>query len=412
MYDIDGIRLFVESHSGGDDEDCPRMRTLAGKRGRAIIGDPRNDENIIVNQLHLAFIKYHNAVARQLIEEETSQALTAEEAASQIPGHKREILFEEARRLTRWHYQWVVIHDFLHQLVGEAVIADIFKEEPYVAFAPKDGEPVQATLPKVALKFYKWKHQPFMPVEFSAAAFRFGHSLVRAVYRINKELEDKEVPDIVIFKTPFDDELAQRLGLKLNPLSLEGFKERPSSWEINWARFFKLDETSPVQMARQINTQLALGLSALPGEPAQPDLTALAARNLLRGEALQLPSGQNIAQAMGLPAELILTQNRMQLPQRLEPTLAEKLGRAAPLWYYILKEAEVLAGGQQLGPVGGRIVAEVLIGLLVGDPRSYFNNDPRWQPELRLGAAEAEGKIRFTMAELLRFAGARIGETA
>lgn len=143
------------------EDDLPR-----NEQGRALIGDPRNDENIIVSQLQLAFIKLHNRFVEQVQGEES------------LSGDD---LFKEAQRRTRWHYQWVVIHDFLRRVVDEAIVDDILRIE--------DG------VPAVKTRFYSYKKGPFMPVEFSVAAYRFGHSQVRPTYIIN----ERGVPELPIF---------------------------------------------------------------------------------------------------------------------------------------------------------------------------------------------------------------------
>ncbi len=92
---------------------------------------------------------------------------------------------------------------------------------------------------------------------------------------------------------------------------------------------------------------------------------SLAVRDLLRGESTALPSGEAVAGLLGVPA---LTGGGWP--------------GGTPLWFYILKEAEQTTGGNGLGPVGGRIVAEVLIGLLRADPASYLALEPDWTPVL------------------------------
>jgi hypothetical protein len=132
---------------------------------------------------------------------------------------------------------------------------------------------------------------------------------------------------------------------------------------------------------------------AVVGETELPEHHSLAVRDLLRGRALDLPSGEAIARAVGEPP---LTERELGLV----PLDIGWQGET-PLWYYVLKEAEVRGRGERLGPVGGRIVAEVLLGLLDADPTSYRVLAPDWTPELPSAADGA-----FTMADLLRFAGA------
>ena len=316
------------------DDDLPR-----NEQGRALIGDPRNDENTIVSQLHLAFLKLHNKFVDQV---STEQGLTGDE------------LFKEAQRLTRWHYQWVVIHDFLERIVGREMVDSILLP------TAEGGER------KPKLRHYRWKVQPYMPVEFSVAAYRFGHSQVRATYSINGA-----IPELPIFSpnpTP-------------GPLeAFHGFRFLPQGWTIDWSFFFDTNgPRSSRQASKAIDTKLAEGLFNLPGGGE-----SLALRNLKRGRALDLPSGQRVATAVGVPD---LTREQLGFK---EP---------APLWFYILKESELL-GGTRLGPVGGKIVAEVLLGLLAGDPLSWINNNPIWKPTIP--DADKDGKI--TMVDLLKFA--------
>jgi hypothetical protein len=139
-----------------------------------------------------------------------------------------------------------------------------------------------------------------------------------------------------------------------------------------------IDGSDP-QPSRKIDALLSAGLFSLPGSDR-----SLALRNLLRGVALSLPSGQDVARALGLPPL-----SGAELGTDLDPT---------PLWFYILKESE-LAGATQLGAVGGRIVAEVLVGLLELDPRSWINQEPTWRPTI---PAATEGQL--TVGDLLRFA--------
>ena len=136
---------------------------------------------------------------------------------------------------------------------------------------------------------------------------------------------------------------------------------------------------------------------ALPGaDHREADARSLQRRNLLMGKALGLPSGQRVARRMGIPSEQILAGGDLGL----EGELAEKFGEETLLWYYVLREAEVQQkGGERLGEVGGRIVAEVLLGRLDGDPLSFLSVEPNWTPELR-GAEEGQ----FKMVDLIRFA--------
>ena len=368
LYREDGLRFGI-GKTRRDEDDLPRNLAQEGEPRRALIGDPRNDENVIVSQIHLAFLKFHNRVIESLRDD--------------VPADQ---LFEAARQVVRWHYQWLVVHDFLRRLVGEDVVNDILKPDDYVAGTA--GGAATASIPKIDLKFFAWRNQPYMPVEFSVAAYRFGHSQVRPSYTLNQVVRD--VPIFSPSDNPGEFE------------DLRGFRERPPFWVIEWNRFFEFPQAGELQPTRRINTRLALGLARLPAN-VNPGRRSLAELNLRRGKALGLPSGQDVARAMGVPEALILVGDALGLPG----DLAARLADATPLWYYILKEAEVHGDGRRLGPVGGRIVAEVFIGLLDGDQFSYLSMRPGWRPEPGQFGAQ-DGDRPFEMPQLLSFAGAQI----
>lgn len=326
----DGFAFLIER-----DFDMPR-----NGRGRAVIGDPRNDENGIVSQLHVAFLKLHN----RLLEQEVGN------------GASPRVAFERAQRLAQWHYQWVVAHDFLRRVIGDQV-----HDHLLMSTVEPDGQQRES----VRLRFYRHKKQPFIPVEFSVAAYRYGHSQVRDRYSINGTFEKP------LFSPARDD--------------FRGFQPLRPGWHASWPFFFELDEQGP-QHSRAIDTGLAASLRALQGGSG-PDAD-LALRNLKRGAALGLPSGQSVAQQLG------------EAPLA-DADLAPAPAGNAPLWFYVLREADVLNGGAHLGPVGGRIVGETLLGLLRADPQSYLQLEPTWTPTLPQSRGEARS---FDMSDLLRFA--------
>jgi hypothetical protein len=363
LYDpnIDsGRTTFLIGSTPSGERDLPRNVLPAAPngvpQGRALIGDPRNDENVIVSQLHLTFLRFHNKVVERLKAEGFN--------TGPDDGTVLDRLFEEAQRQVRWHYQWIVVNDFLRRICGDAVIDDILSSETYVTAAG----PVER--PKIKLQFYHWQREPFMPVEFSVAAYRFGHSMIRPAYNLNGDIP----PNIPIFTHgELQDEHAD----------LRGFRTLASGWTIDWSFFF--GEGGNVQFARKIDTRLSGPLADVPAT----DLPhALAVRNLRRSSSLGLPAGQRVARAMAMEpmSDEVLGISGM----------SEQFVEAAPLWFYVLKEAEV-SGGAQLGPVGGRIVAEVLLGLLAGDSFSFINVEPKWEPTLGATAGQ------FTMKALVDF---------
>ncbi|MDQ4090296.1 MAG: heme peroxidase family protein [Actinomycetota bacterium] len=327
LYDQgDTDKLLLGHNEGAQFEpvDLPR-----NEQGRALIGDPRNDIHAIIGQLHLAFVRFHNA-AVDLVR---SRFVPPDE------------IFDEARRITCWHYQWVVLHDLLPRIAGAEVVSEALRRP----------------------RFYTWRRQPFLPVEFSGAAYRFGHSQVRAGYRLNDGLE--VLPILTEIRVP-------------NPIQhLGGFRRLPKRWTVQWDLFFAIDGSTP-QLSRCIDTQLAEPLRMLPADVDRPR-RSLALLNLLRGRALGLPSGQAVAAAMGTGV----------------PNTRLDLTGETPLWFYLLREADVLQDGRRLGPTGGRIVAEVLVGMLRGDPGSFLSLAPGWEPELPSSRAG-----HFDMVDLLRFA--------
>lgn len=322
-------------------KDLPR-----NSQNTAITGDPRNDENLIVSQLHLAFLKFHNAVVDHVM----AQGITNPNEA-----------FDEAQRLVRWHYQWMIVHQFLPATVGKKLVSDILKN---------------------GRKFYNWRHEPFIPVEFSVAAYRFGHSQVRPGYIANF-VGDNGGP---FTRHVFDPDLDPA---DPDPDDLRGGCRAPRRF-VDWPTFFDFDDGLS-KPNKRIDTTLSSTLFRLPfippnmaGNPA-----SLAQRNLLRHLTFKLPSGQRVAQAMGLaPLK----------PSALADLEPFGLDTRTPLWFYILREAEKKKAGKTLGPVGGRIVAEVFIGVLEGDRMSYLRQDPDWTPTF--GTDDD-----FTVADLLRFAG-------
>jgi len=322
--------------------DLPRNR-----QNMALAGDARNDENLVVSQLHLAVLRFHNRVVAD-VREDLSAGSTAEE------------VFAEASRIVRWHYQWLVLHEFLPRTVGSATAEDVLIND---------------------LRHYRWRHEPFIPVEFSVAAYRFGHSQIRPTYRANFG-PSADHPERQFFAQIFSPASPD----SKDPPDLRGSK-RAARRFIDWQTFFDFGDGLVFQNKR-IDTVLSSPLFDLMGM-AEGQPTSLATRDLLRGLVLKLPSGQRVAQTMQLP---------VLAPADLEDLEPFALRDRTPLWFYVLREAEITTNGDHLGPVGGRIVAEVIAGLVKGDRQSYFRQDPAWLPTYGL-----EG--RFTVVDLLRAAG-------
>ncbi len=324
----DAAVLLLGINDAGKPNDLPR-----NSQGIALLGDPRDDVHLLISQLHLALMKFHNATV----------------AALRSRGVSPQTIFDEAKRLVCWHYQWIVVHEYLPRAVGEQTLADVLAGRQY----------------------YTYDDRPYIPIEFSDGAYRAGHSQIRTRYQVNDTFEGPLFPDMV------------------------GGQPVPESHVVDWRYFFDLDPAMPPQQSKRMEPRLAHALINLPafivGQTDMPEEASLAYRDLQRARSLDLPSGEAIARRMGV-----------------DPLTPDETGLSAvgwygdtPLWYYVLREAQIQTGGVRLGAVGGRIVAEVLMGLLDGDPESYRTAQPDWQPTLPSAVPGT-----FSIADMLRFAGA------
>ncbi|MGH3680066.1 MAG: peroxidase family protein [Natronosporangium sp.] len=336
LYQPDREHLRIES--SGVFEDFPREPD-----GTAIIGDPRNDENLMIAGIHQAFILAHNRVVDQL------------RAEGMTTG-----VFAEARRIITWHWQWIVIHQFLRQVVSFGVVTDILAH---------------------GRRFYRPEPGPaFIPVEFQGAVYRFGHSMVRPSYRANLAGN----PDGSAFFGMIFDPAGEG---QPDPVDLRGFTRAPRRF-IGWQTFFQFND-GELKTNKRIDRRISTPLFHLPLQtiPSADPPISLPERNLLRGITWELPSGQAVANAMGWAAFTL-------------PELAPYgLQNSSPLWYYAMAEAELVNDGIHLGPMGGRLVGEVIIGLIQLDPNSYLRQQPTWVPTLPRRQAGT-----FTMEDLLTFA--------
>jgi hypothetical protein len=363
LYRADALHMLLGDPLTGADNDpnargVPRNRPAPDEPQRAILGDPRNDENVIVSQLHAAFIRFHNRVV-------------------DVTGARN---FEDAQQVVRFHYQWVVLNDFLPTIVGESMAKLVKSEGPFLRF------------------FKPSLYGGIMPVEFSVAAYRFGHSMIRPIYRLNAN-----IPRIPIFHKDGDA-----------GNSLVGFRHFPSKFAIDWRLFFNLEAPPDpnlgpkrIQPAYKIDSSLVGALGTLPSVVASRP-SSLAERNLRRGNALGLPSGQAVAKAMGfkpLPDDQLKVGKANEDGAKSNKPLAEQIPAMkgkAPLWFYILSEAQQQFRDNNtpihLGDVGGRIVGEVFYGLMYADKTSYLNAKPEFRPLPELCGPDG----RFGIAELLK----------
>jgi len=319
LFDLADPAKFLLAPDGGD---VPR-----NQQGVALIGDPRNDVHLFSLSLHVALLRAHNQIVDLLRDDGVPEA----------------DVFDKARIVLTWHYQWAIVHDFLPRLVGASLVDQVLAGGGRW-FAPDRGD-------------------AYIPLEFADAAYRYGHGQIRHAYRlVDGGAAVPLFPDLV------------------------GFGPLPADRRLDLAQVFDLPGRAPAQRAKRLDGRLAASLIGLPQQVTGAVDTAayrsLAVRDLLRGDTTGLPSGEAVAQRLGV-----------------EPLTADELDQTwpggTPLWFYILKEAEHRGGGDRLGPVGGQIVAEVLIGLLRADPASYLSLEPDWQPSLPAAGSD------FDLGDLL-----------
>lgn len=316
--------LLLGVNERGEARDVPR-----NSQGIALIGDPRNDVHLFVSQLQVAMIGVHNRLVRR----------------ARAEGAPAGDVFATARRETAWHYQWVILNDYLPRVVDPALAREVLEVGP---------------------RFYRPGPDPKIPFEFADAAFRYGHGQVRDVFEVSAESGVREFfPDLL------------------------GFRPVPAELCVEWQRLFDIEGEPPAQRAKRIDGNLVHSLIELPvavtGEVEIDAYRSLAGRDLQRGGAYGLPSGEAVAAAMG----------EEPLSAGENPLTASGWAGGTPLWLYFLLEASARTGGERLGPAGGRIVAEVLTGLIDADPASYRAIEPGWTPTLLARGA------RFGLTDLL-----------
>ncbi|MBO0702064.1 MAG: peroxidase [Candidatus Dormibacteraeota bacterium] len=372
--------------SGGVHEDVPRVANGDGTFS-ALLGDPRNDEQMMTSGMHAGHILFYNRVLDELAGMDLTGFPTGK--LSGTTGH---VAFLKARQVTQWHYQWLVVNEHLPQIAGQALVNDVLK----------NGN-----------RFYKPPAgNAFMPIEFAGACYRFGHSQVRPSYRANftSGTGDSTSPTAdPFFGLVFDANIPQSAQ---NPSfdrdDLDGGFPAPRRY-IGWQTFFDLGD-GQVKTNKKIDPTISSVLFTLPipaiAPKTQQSPTVLPQRNLLRQLTWTLPSGQSVARAMG-----VTPLGRAELSDIAG--VYAPFGTSTPLWYYILAEAKATTDGITLGPVGGRIVTETLIGLMRADPNSYLAAKPGFTPflgtDLQLGPTPVTtiaGNRTYTHSHFLWYAGA------
>jgi Animal haem peroxidase len=395
--------------------------------GTALIGDPRNDENTIVAQIHQSFTMLHNKIM-------DTPALMAGIDAKK---NKSEA-FRRAARLARWHYQWVVVNDYLKRICMPEIYDDIItaNRSPRLRLYPKSAD--------VAA-------YPYMPIEFAGAAYRFGHSMVRPSYALNDKVGTQAPNASGKTRIPIFSDGADPLG------DLRGFRRINDEWGIDWGYFLDLKGKAPATQVGTGTLQPAYRIDALLVDPLQmlvnPDLLPrpprernLAFLNLLRGSRLRLPTAEQIGDAMNIGSfaaarfPMLTSDEIFSAGSRNSPApnldaghpgleevrvkrrpLVDQFQDNTPLWYYILREAEHygtwqpgntratpwkdrgktdIFGGHHLGPIGSTIILETFLGLLLGDPGSYIHQ-AGWRPMAPIAGADPD---KFELKDLISFA--------
>ena len=343
LYEADSLKLLTgeTNNNLGQGKALEKEDLARNGQGKAIIGDPRNDENRIISQLQLLFIRFYNKVYDQV--------------AAEHPSYPPEEVYEEAREITVWHYQWIVLHEFLPLIIGETLLSEIIKE---------------------GRRWYVPAKRPFMPVEFSVAAYRFGHSMIPQKLRLRSGGDENDL---------FSDAIGGGFS------RIEHLDQ-----VVEWSQFFNIDGTH--QLSTKLDSKLSSELLELPflKDSPIPDFEkSLATRNLRRSNSFLLPSGENVAKCMGIDAT--------RVKDTVMDLIADEnidFSNGTPLWFYILVEGGELGRdgdpGEGLGPVGGRIVGEVLYGLLELDDTSFLGSNRNWTPTL--GAAGT-----FSMKDMIAF---------
>jgi hypothetical protein len=260
-----------------------------------------------------------------------SHTLMAQMHLAMLKAHN---VFATAARELRWQYQWIVLDEFLPSLVGRPLVDEVLTDGP---------------------RWFRPDRDVFIPLEFADAAYRYGHCQIRQQYRLNRETDPVPIfPDLL------------------------GFRPVKRERTVDWTLLFDTPGAPAAQRAKKIDGRLPRSLIQLPvaitGEVEIDEYHSLAVRDLQRGQGVGLPSGEAVARHLGL-----------------RPLSRDEVGLGpmgwtgeTPLWYYILREAAVTTSGNRLGPVGGRIVAEVIATLLERDPTSVRFAGPEWQPRRSL----------------------------
>src|SRR5829696_2563063 len=380
FYAADGMHLKVGKNDAAegiparDGFDLPRgAGSSASAKRKAIIPDPRNDENLAVAQTHCAMIRFHNRVLDSL--------------PGSVPPAQR---FAQARELVTKHYQWMIRTDYLPRICRPTAVDSVFssgRKVFEVGMAPTDV--------------------PTMPIEFSVAGFRLGHSMIRAAYNWNKIFDGGSGTLELLFT------------FSATGGNLGGDQRLTGIWLADFRRLYDFKEAgrndlavpaAKFNRAKNIDTHLVDPLKNLPSKslgasniPSDEPRRNLAFRNLTRAKMVRLATGQQMATFMRSKGVNIPKLTKAQIRDgnggveldSLTAAQREALLKDTPLWFYILREAEL--NGGKLRWVGARIVAETFHRAIEGSQHSIVR-DTAWRPTL------GPDNQTFRMVDLLLFA--------
>lgn len=346
--------------------DLPRVTSSNPARpaGKALIGDPRNDENLAVAQIHLMWLKFHNAIVDKL------------EAAD--PTRSPDVLFAMAKDLVTKHYQHVVLHDFLPRFVDPDIFNSVIVDQNRKFLTHNAGEVT------------------FMPLEFSVAGYRHGHSQVRQKYDWNVVFQGADFD--LLFKF---SEVSGGADAMFNNPTL------PTNWIANYRQLFEFDGSTP-NFAKALDPYIARQLGNLPELAKEVDegrlpFANLAALNIRRGSLRGLPSAQDISKSISTVRTLTETDMR----RVLDDDFAEMMGQSGlfertPLWLYLLIEAGFEHEGNALGKLGSIIVAETFLTMVLTSKTSILRQGAEWDPSQAVAVLSLDNPLT-TIPEILNW---------
>ncbi len=325
-------------------------RDLVRKDGKPLIADRRNDENLIISQLHLALLLFHN------------KAVAALEGDFPDPAK----CFDKARELVTLHYHWLILHDYLPNLLSPTVLQTPLADRPQ-----------------------RLPGRRMVPLEFTTAAFRFGHSMIGSAYDFNQNFgRGRRLAPLATLAQLFDFTTHRNMGQ-----AVAETLQLPDHWVIDWDRMSRpapLNGAAPAHGAERIDLTFAPGMLNSMGSSASAVHGSILFRNLVRGFHRRIPFGQALARACG-GDPLDEAAVRAMLPGGSDANpafrglreIAEDMGflRETPAWLYFLAEARHHEQGERVGPTASAIIADTMVGLMRFMEGSVLNHDGgRWHP--------------------------------